>query len=131
MFLSNNSVPRVDNAAPACSASLTDFQVISIRAALDGAWLVDRVIDCDGRLALLLTPPGGNETNIAFYVDADHGGLNLSFMADDDLRLRGCYGDSVKALLAAVHAACLGPIALRTERGAVPGTDCTGKNEVA
>ena len=85
--------------------SMTEAQATSIAAALPDTWSIDRIVSCDESLALLLTPPGGLDANLAFYVDAHDGGLTLSIMQGDDLRLHSCYGDNINALLAALRLA--------------------------
>lgn len=106
MFLAIDNVPITDIAIQKRLESLTEAQATSIALSLDDGWWIDRIVSCDETLALLLTPPGGIETNTAFYVDADEGGLNFSVMQNDNFRLRGCYGNSVDALLSAIYAAC-------------------------
>lgn len=105
MFLTTQDISDIDLACGLRPDSMTKAQAASISASLGETWSIDWIVSCDRSLALLLTPPDGIDTDMAFHVALHDGGLDLSIMQGDDLRLHGCYGASVGALLAAVRAA--------------------------
>lgn len=98
----------VDNSAGAAVRAhqalntLTEAHVTVITLELENDWSIDRIVNCDEQLSLMLTPPTSPDLDVVFHIDRDKHGLNLSLMQDDELHPRGSYED-VATLLSAVR----------------------------
>jgi hypothetical protein len=98
----------VDNSAGAAVRAyhgldtLTEAHVTAITLGLVGDWSIDRIVNCDEQLSLMLTPPTSPDLDVVFHIDRDKHGLNLSLMQDDQLHARGSYDDAA-TLMSAVR----------------------------